>query len=198
MVNSTYSVLQPMYPLLIQQFVDDYSLSEGIVIDIGTGPGFLGLEMAKITSMKIFFVDINEEALQTAKKSFDSLDCDNKVEFIQSDVHDLIFEDNFADFIMSRGSIWFWNNPTKGLQEIYRVLKPGGTAIIGGGLGKYVPETMRKRLKKALENGVKKRNEKRPDLKEFEEMVKKANLPNYKVFNDGDNSGTGKWIEIKK
>jgi ubiquinone/menaquinone biosynthesis C-methylase UbiE len=32
------------------------------------------------------------------------------------------------------------------LAEVYRVLKPGGTALVGGGLGRYVPVTLRRRL----------------------------------------------------
>lgn len=95
--------LQPMYPLLIQQFVDDYNLSEGIAVDIGVGPGFLGLEMAKITNMKIVFIDISQKALDQAKNTFNSLDLDNEAEFINADVQALPLEDNYANFIMSRG-----------------------------------------------------------------------------------------------
>ena len=54
--NANYAQLQPMYPLLIQQFVDDYNLMEGIAMDIGAGPGWLGMELAKITNMKIVFL----------------------------------------------------------------------------------------------------------------------------------------------
>lgn len=197
MLKSNYSKLQPMYPLLIQQFVDDYNLNEGIAVDIGTGPGFLGLEMAKITAMKLIFVDLKQEALDQVKSSFDSLDLDNEVEFIQADVHNLPFAENFADFIMSRGSIWFWEKPEEGLKEIYRILKPGGVAVVGGGLGRYLPETMRARLQESLKQGLKERKEKRPSLEEFEAMVQKAGLPDYQIMTDGD-AGSGKWVVIRK
>jgi len=197
MVKSNYAKLQPMYPLLIQQFVDDYGLMEGIAVDIGTGPGFLGLELSKITAMKVCFVDLKQEALDTAKSSFDLLEADNEAEFIQADVHSLPLEDNYADFIMSRGSIWFWDEPENGLKEIYRVLKPGGVAVIGGGLGRYLPKTMRSRMQESLKQGLQERNEKRPSLEEFEAMVKRAGLPDYRIMTDGDSS-SGKWVEIRK
>jgi SAM-dependent methyltransferase len=40
-----------------------------------------------------------------------------------------------VDFLVSRESIFFWDDPVKGLKEIRRVLRPGGTACIGGGAG---------------------------------------------------------------
>jgi SAM-dependent methyltransferase len=195
--SNNFAKLQPMYPLLIQQFVDDYNLSEGIVVDIGVGPGYLGLEMAKITNMKIVFIDINQEALDQAEKTFNSLDLDNEVEFINADVQALPFEDNYADFIMSRGSIWFWKEPEIGLQEIHRIVKPDGVAIVGGGLGRYLPETMRTRLQEILKQGLIERNEKRPSLEEFVAMVQKSGLSNYRIMTDGD-TGSGKWVEIRK
>ena len=38
MIPFSYDIMQPMYPLLIQQFLDDYNLSAGVALDIGTGP----------------------------------------------------------------------------------------------------------------------------------------------------------------
>lgn len=195
--SNNFAKLQPMYPLLIQQFVDDYNLSEGITVDIGVGPGFLGLEMAKITNMKIVFIDISQEALDQAEDTFNSLDLDNEAGFINADVQALPLEDNYADFIMSRGSIWFWGEPEKGLREIHRILKPGGVAVVGGGLGRYLPETMRARLQEILKQGLIERKEKRPSLEEFEAMVRKSSLSNYRIMTDGDTS-SGKWVEIRK
>ena len=122
--NENYAELKPMYPLLIQQFVDDYDLMHGIALDIGAGPGWLGMELAKITNMKIVFLDISQDALDMAKENFEKLDVDNEVDYIQADVLELPMEDNRFDFIMSRGSIWFWKQPQKALKEIERILKP--------------------------------------------------------------------------
>lgn len=51
---------------------------------------------------------------------------------------------------MCRGSIGFWPVPVQGITEIYRVLKPGGCAIVGVGAGRYMPETMRRRIYESM------------------------------------------------
>ncbi len=191
-----YKMLSPIYPLLAQQFVDDYNLKTGKCVDIGTGPGLVGIEVAKITDMEIYFVDIDDEKLKLAEKNYEKAECDNEVHFVESDVHQLNFDNDFIDFIVSRGSIWFWEEPVYALKEVYRVLKPGGIAIIGGGLGRYIPETMRKRLTEANKKRLVRRGENRPSYEEFKSMVDRANLPRYRIIFEG--SSIGRWVEIKK
>ena len=66
MIPFSYDIMQPMYPLLIQQFLDDYNLSAGVALDIGTGPGNLAVELAKVTAMDLILVDIDGEAHRAA------------------------------------------------------------------------------------------------------------------------------------
>jgi ubiquinone/menaquinone biosynthesis C-methylase UbiE len=106
-------------------------------------------------------------------------------------------EDNVADFVMSRGSLWFWDDQPQGLREIQRILKPGGVAVVGGGLGRYMPDTMRKRILGKIRKRLKKDNQTRPTLKELSVPAAEAGLSNFRVFDDGEGKG-GRWIEIKK
>ncbi|MDD4803471.1 MAG: class I SAM-dependent methyltransferase, partial [Syntrophomonas sp.] len=120
----SYSLLFPIYPLLAQQFVDDYNLNVGICMDIGTGNGYVGTELAKITNMNIYFVDKEIQGLEFAQRTTNEAEIDNKVFFVEADVcAGLPFADQFADFIVSRGSLWFWEDKIKGIAEVYRVLK---------------------------------------------------------------------------
>jgi len=54
----------PVYPVLARQIVDDYGITTGICLDIGTGPGYLGLEIAKITKVIVYLADIDEKVLE--------------------------------------------------------------------------------------------------------------------------------------
>lgn len=194
----SYNSLLPIYPLLAQQCVDDYRLDSGICLDIGTGNGYVGTEIAKITNMSIYFIDIQAEALDFARRIAAEADIDNEVFFIEADVcKGLPLADNFADFIVSRGSIWFWEDKAKGLAETYRVLKIGGTALVGGGLGRYVPWTMRARLTGERKNTLEKKGGKRLSLEEMEALAIESGIPSFRVMEDAPGD-KGRWIEIHK
>jgi SAM-dependent methyltransferase len=51
--------------------------------------------------------------------------------FIESDIRDIKFPDNTFDYIYTMGTIEHIPDYRKAIKEIYRVLKPGGKAIIG-------------------------------------------------------------------
>jgi predicted RNA methylase len=57
-----YDAMMPVFPLLAQQCLDDYQLDQGIFLDIGSGSGHLGTEIAKITNMTIYYIDIDPQA----------------------------------------------------------------------------------------------------------------------------------------
>ena len=196
--KSSYKSLLPIYPLLAQQCVDDYGLDSGICMDIGTGNGYVGTEIAKITNMSIYFIDIEAGALDFARSTVTDANIDNEVFFLEADVcTGLPLSDNYADFIISRGSIWFWEDKARGLAEFYRVLKVGGTALIGGGLGRYVPATMRARLSGERKNTLEKKGGTRLSLEEIETLAVEAGIPSFKVMYDAPGD-KGRWIEIQK
>ena len=199
MIAFSYATMQPIYPLLVQQFLDDYNLSDGIAVDIGTGPGHIGLELAKTTDMEIYFTDISDDALKTASQNFKDLNADNTAHFIRADAEALPLKDAFADFVVSRGSIGFWKHPEKGLSEIHRILKPGGTAYVGVGCGRYMPPTMRERIYGAMWNSANNRADRpvRYALDEFEAFVKMAKIGQYTMISEGDDR-VGNWVEIRK
>lgn len=202
MSSSFYQKLQPIYPILVQQWADDYKLKKGIAVDIGTGPGFLGIELAKITSMDIVFIDIQESTLLAAEENFNQSGCTNPGNFVHADVADLPFADGFADFVMSRGSLWFWENPECGLSEIQRILRKGGVAVIGGGLGRDISPELREELirenrKSSLQKGQ------HPTFREFSKLINrdlanKAGLQSYSIIEEGTDGMAGRWFEIRK
>jgi ubiquinone/menaquinone biosynthesis C-methylase UbiE len=192
-----YAELMPIYPLLAQQLLDDYGIRQGRCLDIGTGHGYLGIELAKITELEMYFLDINSESLKIAEANAREAELQNPAYFLPVNVENMPFADNTADFIISRGSLWFWEDQVKGLQEIHRILKPGAVALVGGGLGRYVPETMRKRLLASINQRLTKRGEKRPDTRELHSLVEQTGILSYQLIADVPGE-ICRWIEIRK
>lgn len=198
MLSEGYSQLLPVYPLIAQQILDDYHITSGICIDIGTGPGYLGIELAKITSLEMYFLDINVETLNKAKNNVSGCGLENIVHFVKADVSHIPFKDDFADLIISRGSLWFWEDQVKGLQETYRILKPGGVAFIGGGLGRYTPLSMRQRLKGKQRRKLQAQGHTGfLDNAGFQDLLDKAHLKGCRLVSDVSGEDAT-WIEIRK
>jgi ubiquinone/menaquinone biosynthesis C-methylase UbiE len=57
------------------------------------------------------------------------------VAFISGDVAALPVEDASQDLVISRDSVFFWEDLPLAFTEILRVLRPGGHAYVGGGFG---------------------------------------------------------------
>jgi ubiquinone/menaquinone biosynthesis C-methylase UbiE len=111
----------------IAHFIGDI-LTDGNVLDIGTGPGRLLSEISKqAPKLKFFGLDISTAMIDLAKQNLASVpDVDLRV----GNINQTDFQDNFFDCIVSTGSFYNWDNPVQGLNEIFRILKPDKTAYI--------------------------------------------------------------------
>jgi len=123
-----------MYPLLAREIVDRYGLTEGACLDIGTGSAALAIELSKITDLEITALDAEPEAIEMAAENCTQHGVPGgRIRFVTGVVEALPLPDESADLILSRGSIPFWKDMTAAFREIFRVLAPGGTAMVGCG-----------------------------------------------------------------
>ncbi len=107
------------------------SVPMGRVLDVGAGQGLLALKIAeKNTRLKSYGIDISHKAVDAARASASKSGLANSVQFDVGDVCRLPYEDEFFDLVVSTFSLHHWPDKAAGLNEIYRVLKPGGEAWI--------------------------------------------------------------------
>lgn len=97
------------------------------VLDIGTGPGFFAIILAK-AGYQVTAVDATEAMLAQAKKNAQQQQV--SIDFSCADVHTLPFQANQFDLIVSRNVTWNLKDPAQAYHEWYRVLKPQGKMII--------------------------------------------------------------------
>lgn len=100
------------------------------ILDIATGTGDLAIMLNKTNAEKIIGLDISEGMLAVGKEKVKQLKLDDKIELIVGDSENIPFEDNSFDAITVSYGVRNFENLNKGLQEIYRVLKPGGVFVV--------------------------------------------------------------------
>ncbi|MDR0376376.1 MAG: class I SAM-dependent methyltransferase [Spirochaetaceae bacterium] len=124
-------IFAPIYPVIARRLLELAGVYWGRCIDLGCGGGHLGLAAAEWFEGEIILLDSNPYALELAEKR---ISCRNRIRTLRADVHGLPFPRESADLLLSRGAMWFWD-AEQSLREIWRVLKPEGAAVIGGGYG---------------------------------------------------------------
>jgi ubiquinone/menaquinone biosynthesis C-methylase UbiE len=185
-----------IYEYLAQQIIQDYGITQGRCLDIGAGAGPMGLEIGKRTTLQVYLLDVDAERLNIAMENSCEYNLFHRTHFIKAPVEALPFIDGYFDLVVSRGSIFFWEDMAKGLSEAWRVLKGGGVAYIGGGTSRLMP---REQAEEFTRWARPRHRESRPDWDQrtspeyLHETLKKAGIKGYNLIRKN-----GTWIEMKK
>jgi ubiquinone/menaquinone biosynthesis C-methylase UbiE len=103
------------------------------VLEIGFGPGYGILEVAKLISHGagcVCGIDFSKSMYKKASKRHRSLIEKKKVRLEWGDAAQMPFEDNFFDLVFAVNVTYFWPRPKEQLMEVFRVLRPSGTVCI--------------------------------------------------------------------
>lgn len=119
-----------VYQLLAARIVRLYGRTGGTVADVGTGPGYLAVELARLAEADVCALDINSAMLELAATTVTSAGLDGRVALQLGDVHDLPWPPQSFDLLVSYTCMHHWLEPAKALSECYRVLRPGGLMVI--------------------------------------------------------------------
>ncbi len=124
-----------VYPAIARHVVDKYGITTGRCLDAGSGQGSLAIALAQITDLQIVSLDREPDMTNVAEKNVAEAKLSHRITTVTADVCCIPFNDGYFDLIVSRGSIFFWEDRPAALRELYRVLKPGGVIYCGGGMG---------------------------------------------------------------
>lgn len=101
-----------------------------MILDVATGTGDLAFEALKLNPGKVIGVDLSVSMLEIAKKKIKKRGVEDRFEVQEGDSEQLAFEDNTFDALTVGFGVRNFEHLEKGLADMYRVLKPGGKAVI--------------------------------------------------------------------
>ncbi|ABN58092.1 MULTISPECIES: class I SAM-dependent methyltransferase [Methanoculleus] len=142
-------VFAPIYPVIAEQALAWSGIRDGIALDLGSGPGHLSVALAEKSNLSIIALDADPATSRIARTT--AAGCGDRVIPVTGDVHCMPIRDNTVSLVVSRGSIYFWEDRARAFLEIERILRPGGVAYVGGSFG--TPE-----LREAIFTEMRRRN----------------------------------------
>lgn len=105
------------------------SLADGAhVLEVAPGPGFLAIELAKFGRFQVAGLDISKTFVQIA--SDNAAKAGVTVAFHHGDAAAMPFDADSFDLIVCMAAFKNFTEPVRALNEMYRVLRSGGKALI--------------------------------------------------------------------
>jgi ubiquinone/menaquinone biosynthesis C-methylase UbiE len=97
------------------------------ILEVGSATGVFSFEYEKY-GINLTSIDLSPENIKWSKKKAKKKN--SSIDFQIADVENLPFPENYFDGILSFSTLRYVPNIDKALQELFRVLKPGGFIII--------------------------------------------------------------------
>ncbi len=137
---------------------------KGRILDAGCGSGEMMVTISRyLPACEITGIDISDPLLEYANQLKIINHLNNRVQFIKGNVKKMPFENNSFDVVFSVNMVHFVDDPIRMLNEMERILKPGGYLFI-----KDLRYSWLKIFEDEIGNSFK--------LKEAEELIKRSNL----------------------
>src|ERR1700692_1206010 len=123
---------------LTQRFVTALGEAvQGSVLDVACGPGILSAAIAKSARDVVAF-DLTPQMLKKAAQRCSEAGLAN-VSFREGNAAELPFADAAFDAVVTRLSVHHFDQPKRVIEEIFRVLRPGGSFVIADVISSEVP-----------------------------------------------------------
>lgn len=110
------------------------------VLEVAPGPGYFSIELAKRGPFAITGLDISKTFVKIAGRK--AAEAGVQVDFQQGSASDMPFPRDTFDFLLCRAAFKNFARPVEALQEMCRVLKPGGRGVIIDLRGDASPESL--------------------------------------------------------
>ncbi len=203
--------LPSRYPFVVQDVLKHCKPDKGFWIDLGAGKGQVAIPLIEAAGNPVLMIDPDREAMARGLELAREKGLGDRLSAVVGVAERLPLVDASVDLVVSRGSIFFWDDPVEGLKEVYRVLRPGGKAYVGGGAGSGYPAWAARKLvegrKRKMQGEEAEKWKRFIALRTPEQMTRwagEAGLEDFRVMGKGAISaedprvGQGVWLVFEK
>jgi SAM-dependent methyltransferase len=185
----------PTQPYMAAQVMDGYGRQDGSILELGPFAGGIAMQLKKqYPELGITIADEQPQIVEFLKEKIADAGYGGSIAVKQTDLNKLAFADEQFDLVVMRGVFFFLREKENLLEEIFRIMKPGGFALIGGGHGKGVPQEIIKSIAGELRILHGKLGGKWLDTAKIREKVSKSSIKdNCLITEEG-----GVWLNIRK
>jgi len=108
--------------------VNDTVPAGGHVLEVAPGPGFLSIELVRTGKYQVTGLDISKTFVEIAQAN--ARDANVSIDFRHGNASAMPLADGTFNFIICTAAFKNFTQPVQAIAEMYRVLKPGGQALI--------------------------------------------------------------------
>jgi ubiquinone/menaquinone biosynthesis C-methylase UbiE len=98
------------------------------VLEVAPGPGYFAVELGKLGNYGITGLDVSKTFVDIARRN--AAEAGVNAHFQVGNASNMPFESGRFDFLFCRAAFKNFSEPVRALQEMQRVLKPGGRVLI--------------------------------------------------------------------
>ena len=101
-----------------------------VILDVATGTADFAIECAKLKPEKIIGIDISDGMMEYGRKKLLDLNLQQLISLENGNAETVTYPDNTFDAIVVGFGVRNFQNLEKGLNNLFRILKPGGQIVI--------------------------------------------------------------------
>lgn len=190
--NGARYYIMPEYKYFVRKILKK-GIRRGRVLDIGTGSGRLAIELAKAKDCQfdIVALDISENMILKAKENAKLAGVSQKIKFLVATAAEIPFASDSFDLVISYASLHHWFHPVSVFNEIARVTRKSGIAIIRDNKRVYDKPLWRAAIWLVSQFMNKRHRENWPKailasytVPEVKQLLSQSQLSNYHVHSD--------------
>jgi ubiquinone/menaquinone biosynthesis C-methylase UbiE len=103
-------------------------MPNGAILEVAPGPGYFAIEIARLGRFKVTGLDISRTMVEISRENAAAAGVN--IEFRQGDATEMPFGDGSFDLVVSQAAFKNFRRPVSALNEMHRVLRAGGKAVI--------------------------------------------------------------------